>query len=68
MSDVRYVDLRGLHEIWPVSKATVFRAIKREVDPFPGGKIIGRKRFWVLGDILDWLARQDDEPQRVKAA
>ena len=68
MSDFRYVDLRGLHEIWPVSKATVFRAIKREIDPFPGGKIIGRKRFWILGDALDWLARQDDEPQRVRAA
>ncbi len=68
MVDIRYVDLRGLREVWPVSKATIFRAMKRDSDPFPGGKIIGRKRFWILGDILDWLARQDDVPHQVKAA
>ncbi len=68
MVDIRYVDLRGLREVWPVSKATIFRAMKPGSDPFPGGKIIGRKRFWILGDILDWLARQDDVPHQVKAA
>ncbi len=68
MSDVRYVDLRGLHEIWPVSKATVHRAMKRDVDPFPPGKIIGRKRFWVVQVALAWLERQNDVPRQVRAA
>ena len=66
--DVRYVDFQGLLEIWPSSKPTVHRAMKREVDPFPPGQMIGGKRFWVVQVVLDWLARQNDATQRVKAA
>ena len=66
--DVRYVDFRGLLDIWPTSKATVHRTMKREVDPFPPGKMIGGKRFWAVRVALAWLERQDDAPRQVGAA
>ncbi len=66
--EIRYLDFRGLFKVWPSSKPTVHRAMKRETDPFPPGKIIGGKRFWLLADVLAWLARQDDPAHQVKAA
>ena len=74
--EIRYIDFRGLFEVWPSSKPevwpsskpTVHRAMKRDEDPFPPGKIIGGKRYWLLADVLAWLARQDDPAHQVKAA
>ena len=63
MSEIKYLDWHGVHAIFPISYSTLFRLMKREVDPFPRGKLIGGKRFWEHGLSLEWLERQDDPPR-----
>ena len=58
----RWVDKKRLREIWPASSATNYRLMGREVDPFPRGKLIGGKRYWLVADILGWVSRQADGP------
>lgn len=65
MTDTRYVDSQGVHGIYPASASKRYREMKRAVDPFPPGKMIGGKRYWLVEQVLDWLARQDDPPLTV---
>lgn len=60
MTDTRYVDSQGRRKIYPASTSKCYREMKREIDPFPAGKMIGGKRYWIVQEVLDWLARQDD--------
>ena len=58
MSDEVYLDKHGVREIYPPSDSTIARQMQQVEDPFPAGAIIGGKRYWRKGDVLDWLARQ----------
>ena len=58
----RWVDKKHRREIFPPSSATIYRLMGREADPFPQGKLIGGKRYWLVADILDWVSRQADGP------
>jgi predicted DNA-binding transcriptional regulator AlpA len=58
MSDMKYLDKRGVLKIYPSSGSTLDRQMRQEEDPFPAGAIIGGKRYWREGDVLDWLERQ----------
>ena len=57
-TDPRYVDKHGIRQIWPGSDSTRHRLMKRPVDPFPEGQIIGGKRYFRLDLVLAWLERQ----------
>ena len=57
--DTSYVNKHGLRGFFPASHMTVHRLRKRGVDPFPEGQIIGGTRYWQIGVVKEWLARQD---------
>lgn len=60
MVEVQYIDKHGLHDIWPASDRTVYRQQERKTDPFPAAQLIGGKRYWKRGEVLKWLARQNN--------
>ncbi|MCH8998782.1 MAG: hypothetical protein IID48_11080 [Proteobacteria bacterium] len=61
IDDTSYVNKHGLQEIFPASHMTVYRLRRRPVDPFPAGQIIGGSRYWQIGLVKEWLARQGAE-------
>ena len=65
MSNVpRYVDKAvPKKNVFPASGSTRYRLMKRPVDPFPGGQIIGGKRYFRLDLVLAWLERQGAGPK-----
>ena len=61
---IEYLDKHGLFALFPASPSTIRRLRSRDIDPFPSGKLIGGKRYTLKKEALDWLHRQDAEPDQ----
>lgn len=55
---VRYVPARFVLERYSTNQMTLWRWIRSEHLGFPKPIYIGRQRFWNLGELEAWEARQ----------
>lgn len=57
-------DIKRTCQVTGQSRSYVYLHMGDETAPFPWPRRIGRKSFWVMSELQEWIARQKEEAPR----
>ena len=58
--ELQYLNTKDLSKRYRCSPRTIFRKVRREVNPMPAPviKTVGSSNLWLIDDILNWEASE----------